>query len=219
MSAFSRRIAKFMDKHVVNRDIHKARKAWRRDDGDRNLRLDYPLDSDSVVFDLGGYQGDFADAIHTRYGCTVFVFEPVDRFFQHCEARFAGNPSIRCFRFGLGAAEGSFEISDSADASSLYAGSTQGGERIRIVDADVFLREHAIERIDLMKVNIEGGEFELLPRLIEAGHIARIRELQVQFHDFIPDSRARRAAIRSSLARTHAERWCYPFVWESWRKS
>jgi len=34
---------------------------WFSDGGDYELRLDYNLDDESVVFDLGGYQGWFAE--------------------------------------------------------------------------------------------------------------------------------------------------------------
>ena len=35
---------------------------WFKDKGDKTLRLEYPLlDSNSIVFDVGGYVGDFAN--------------------------------------------------------------------------------------------------------------------------------------------------------------
>ncbi len=37
---------------------------WRKANGDGTLRLNYPLTPDSVVFDLGGYVGDWAQQIH-----------------------------------------------------------------------------------------------------------------------------------------------------------
>ena len=47
---------------------------WFRDKGDETLRLDYPLTQESIVFDLGGYHGDFAAAVYERYGCKVYLF-------------------------------------------------------------------------------------------------------------------------------------------------
>ena len=41
------------------------------------LRYKYPLTKDSVVLDVGGYKGTFAAEIVRRYGCHVYVFEPV----------------------------------------------------------------------------------------------------------------------------------------------
>ena len=80
------------------------------------------------------------------------------------------------------------------------------------------LTELNIEHVDLLKINIEGGEFPLLEYLLNKGLMARIKHLQVQFHDFTEDAVSRRELIRKKLAITHAQEWCYPFVWESWRR-
>jgi hypothetical protein len=54
--------------------------------------------------------------------------------------------------------------------------------------------------------------------MIEAGLALRFRFIQVQFHDFVPDAKALRTALRERLRQTHMESWCYPFVWESWER-
>lgn len=96
-----------------------AVKRWFQDDGANTLRLDYQLNPDSVVCDLGGYRGDFADQINQRYGCRIFVFEPMPAFHAQCVVRFAGMDNIKCLKFGLSDKSGWFDISDSADASSF----------------------------------------------------------------------------------------------------
>ncbi|MGH8977302.1 MAG: FkbM family methyltransferase, partial [Acidimicrobiia bacterium] len=72
--------------------------------------------------------------------------------------------------------------------------------------------------VDLCKVNIEGGEYDLFDRLIETVWLARIRILLIQFHEWHPNAYARRRAIRRAFSRTHDEVWDYPFVWEMWRR-
>ena len=39
---------------------------WVRDRGDQTLRLDYDLAAASIVFDLGGYEGQWASDIFGR---------------------------------------------------------------------------------------------------------------------------------------------------------
>ena len=135
---------------------------WFKDKGDETLRLDYPLTSDSVVFDVGGYRGDFAFDINKKYDCTVYIFEPVLEFYQSCVARFANNEKVICFNHGLASVEGQLEIGLADNASSFnspYANDKKEIVQLRsIVD---FIRELSIEKIDLLKVNIEGGEFDI----------------------------------------------------------
>ena len=52
-----------------------AHRAWVKADGDHSLRQNYPLDSDSVVLDVGGYHGDWAEKIVTEFDSNVYVFE------------------------------------------------------------------------------------------------------------------------------------------------
>lgn len=190
---------------------------WFRDRGDETLRLDYPLDSNSLVIDVGGYQGDFAEAVSRRFNCHVVVFEPVPAFYSHCVNRFAGNPKITVVDCGLAAFDGSLPIHVADDASSFNRLiPCAQAEMVRIRKVDKALAELGIDKVDLMKINIEGGEYDLLRTLIDSAWIMRIRYLQIQFHNFVPDAAARRDELRSRLAATHDEMWNYEFVWESW---
>jgi len=48
--------------------------------------------------------------------------------------------------------------------------------------------------------------------------IAKVRFVQVQFHDFVPDSEARMDRIKEQLEATHRLDYFYKFVWESWTR-
>ena len=193
----------------------RALAAWRRADGDRTLRLDYDLNEDSVVFDLGGYQGQWTSDIFSRYCCCVYCFEPARRFAERITARFARNGKVRVLPFGLAGSDRREWISLNADGSSICRG--RRDEEIELVEAARFIEQHQIGRIDLMKVNIEGAEYELLEHLLQTGLIRSIVDLQVQFHNFVPDASARAQNIRRQLEQTHRVTYQYDFIWENWR--
>lgn len=212
-----RNIAKLYRRYVL-KDLNLiAHKRWKDVSGDQILRLNYPLNEHSVVFDLGGYRGDFTAAIYSCYHCNIFLFEPVGRLFEVCTRRFANIPRVHCYSFGLSAYDEEIVIDDNDNSSSLVKlplGINSVIARTRKMSS--FLREEHISHIDLLKINIEGGEFDLLSNLITEKLIDRMRYIQVQFHTFVQDATNRRDAIRSSLRQTHDEMWNYPFVWESW---
>ena len=64
---------------------------WYADGGDYALRFNYDLNEESVVFDLGGYEGQWASDLFGRYQCTIFVFEPVSSFANRISERFTRN--------------------------------------------------------------------------------------------------------------------------------
>lgn len=193
---------------------------WLAAEGDRKLRLDYDLGPESVVFDVGGYKGDFAAEIRARFGSRVWLFEPVSRLHRQCAARFADDPSVVSLPFGLGDQEQELEMHDDADASGAFNPASAGRpvEKVRLRAFSDFLAETGLPKVDLLKINIEGGEFPLLEHLIASGLINKVIHLQIQFHDFFPDATARRERIRLLLTRTHVEQWNFPFIWESWKR-
>ena len=72
-----------------------------------------------------------------------------------------------------------------------------------------------IERIDLIKINIEGGEYDLLPAIIDSGLIKRIKYIQVQFHNFDIGAADARFRIRRSR-KTHRGCGIMNSYGESW---
>lgn len=203
--------------HFLYRTPDEARKeVWFRDGAEMTLRLDYDLDENSVVFDVGGYEGHWASDIFGRFCCTIYIFEPVKHFADGIAKRFERNKKIHSQRVGLAGESKSLSITVDAYASSTFKGRGES-QIIELMDAVQFIDQHNIPRIDLMKVNIEGGEYELLERLIDTGYIERVTDLQVQFHDFVPDAETRMHGIQEKLRKTHATTYQYPFVWENWR--
>jgi FkbM family methyltransferase len=190
---------------------------WWADGGDQALRFNYDLDENSVVLDLGGYDGQWAGELFWRYGCRIFVFEPVAAFAEKIRAKFEKNNRIEVLQYGLGASTRKETLHIDANASSIY-GKSGDVEEIKIVDVRDWLGERKLERIHLAKLNIEGGEYELLERLIETRLIGVIDDIQVQFHDIAADSRLRMQGIRNQLRTTHEPTYQYEFVWENWTR-
>ena len=189
---------------------------WIKDKGDKTFRLNYDLDENSLVFDLGGYEGQWASDIFSRYCCRIHVFEPVSEFADKIKARFAGNKRILVHQFGLSNENRAVLLSVNKTSSSLYK---QRGElkEVRLVKAVDFIQENHIQEIDLMKINIEGAEYDLLEHLIDTGLISNIHNIQVQFHDFVSNAEQRMIMLQKELEKTHGLTYQYPFVWENWR--
>jgi len=187
---------------------------WLLDNGDTKFRLDYDLDQNSVVFDLGGYNGQWASDMFSKYCCNILIFEPVEIFAQNIKDRFSNNPNIRVIQKGLSGADKVTGMSNSLDSSSMYKGHLV--EDVTLVRAIDYFKKYNIHRIDLMKINIEGGEYDLLEHLIATNFIKNIVNLQIQFHDFVPKAEERMRNIQDDLGKTHKLTYQYEYVWENW---
>ena len=204
--------------YVLKDNFYREVARWFKDKGDETLRLSYPLTQESIVFDVGGYHGDFAADLNKRYGCNIYIYEPVPEFYRSCVNRFQDNKKITCFNYGLSSGNDWLDIGLAENASSFSSPHATGEtQKVQIRSIVECIKELEINKIDLLKINIEGGEFDVIPAIIESGDIGKIQFLQVQFHDFVNDAKSRRTNIRNQLANTHAEMWNYEFVWESWK--
>jgi FkbM family methyltransferase len=190
---------------------------WLSVKGDKTLRLDYPLDARAIVFDVGGFEGQWASDIFARYLCRIHVFEPVREFADAIARRFAANDRIKVHPVALGAETGLAELTIAADGSSLYL---PGARRmtIDIVTPELVFAKEKLDEISLMKINIEGAEYDLLDHMISTGLIRRIENIQVQFHSHLPEAQRRVRDIHARLAETHQPTFQYRFVWENWRR-
>jgi hypothetical protein len=89
---------------------------------------------------------------------------------------------------------------------------------IQVEDASRLFEICNVFRCDLLKINIEGGEYEVLPRLISTGVIKGVDNLQLQFHKLGPESESQMTAIQLQLSMTHELTWRYRWVWENWKR-
>jgi FkbM family methyltransferase len=190
---------------------------WFADHGDETLRLDYRINISDVVFDCGAYHGVWSRQIYDRYHCRIIAFEPVAEYYAMTTKALAGTGAY-VYRAGIGPVTTVCNITVNGDASSILSQSGQQ-EKIRIISIDDVIREQALPQIRLVKMNIEGAEYDLLDHMINTGSINIVRDLQVQFHQFTPHAEARRQAIRDRLSQTHYLTYDYEFVWENWRRA
>lgn len=188
---------------------------WIKADGDKTHRLNYDLNENAVVFDLGGYEGQWASDIFSKYTCQVHIFEPFRPYAEKIRERFKCNPRIQVHAYGLAKANETAKLGISGDASSVFKPGNETTS-IQLVRIEDFLSERNIAFIDLVKINIEGGEYDLLEHLIANGMIGKFKNIQVQFHDFVPEAEARMKAIQQKLQLTHQLTYQYIFVWENW---
>ncbi|MGI8820711.1 MAG: FkbM family methyltransferase [Chthoniobacterales bacterium] len=130
------------------------------------------------IFDVGANHGDFASAAAAYYpGAQIWLFEPLPVLWPRLE-RLAQqhNPHWSVERFALGGRRGQLPLwvdeADDAIGSFLgFSGDYQRGHSLttpgkaietRVERLDEFCAETKISSIDLVKVDVEGFEFDVM---------------------------------------------------------
>jgi len=172
------------------------------------LRYEYPLKPDDLVVDVGGYEGKFANEIKRRYGCRVWCYEPV--FYSQISA--ALDPGVWLMPLGLGrnSREDTFYIK--GDMTGNWA----DGDPVKVKVAAI--NTTITEPVALLKLNCEGGEYEILEAILDDGDPLLYDNIQVQFHHIFPDSEQRWQKIRERLLVTHELTYDAPWCWENYKR-
>lgn len=144
----------------------------------RMLREHYAASGTPLcIFDVGSNIGQFLGEViqplvAARIPLHAHAFEPSPAAFHVLHAAFGNRADVSLNNFGLGREPGEFELFSNAAGSGLGSLSKRrldhfgivfnASEKVRIERLDDYCREHGIEGIDLLKLDVEGHELDLL---------------------------------------------------------
>src|SRR3569832_344276 len=205
----ARRHRKFMSARRPHRDFYR--------NGGNELLYDLPVTTGELVVDAGGYKGEWTAAMVVRYGCRSEIFEPVPSYADHCKSLFGRNALIRVHAAALGRSSRITQFCFSDNGTSEFK--FENGKNVveaPVIDVSHFFSQFGDESVACLKLNIEGGEYEVLERLLETNQIICCRSLQNQKQRQPKGKKKRRKDIEARLRLTHVREWCYPLVWEKW---
>jgi FkbM family methyltransferase len=105
-----------------------------------------------------------------RYGAQVRAFEPVPEYVQHARQTFGDDPRLSAYQVAIATADGPVRLQlthDSESRSVSSAGLYDSDEWAEAPGRTVASMMHELgdQRIDLLKLDIEGGEYEVVPTL------------------------------------------------------
>ena len=182
--------------------------------GDRWLYKRYSLSEDDIFIDGGSFRGEFIEKITDYYDCKAFGFEPLSEYAEILNQKFINNPKVKIIDSALSSEDGSAYFNE--DQQSSYIDNKKTKQLVSTKRLETFMKEESIKNIGLLKLNVEGSEYEIIESLIKSEKISNIKHLHIQFHDFIDNSEVRRKELIDKLKKTHKQVWSFYFVWERW---
>ena len=177
-----------------------------------------------IFVDLGAYRGDTLEL--AMLTCPPFdryyAFEPCKASFRTMEKAFKGRPGVECIHAAAGTSDGTTKLFHHQDAAGWFrrifanenaeeGHSTMAAksnvdprsfETVPVVDLSRFLREHAKPEDEVvLKVDIEGGEYDLLEKLLADGSFELVDKLYCEWHRHkMPVAEGRHETILRKLA-------------------
>ena len=148
-----------------------------------------------VVFDVGAYTGQYTEKVLAAFGdqAQVYCFEPNEATFKALKSSHGAKKNVRCLSFGLSDQEESRVLYSNGETSSMASlyhrrsdNSNIAGDRIAripLTTVDLFCKGEKVERIDFLKMDVEGHELKVLNGAKDMISSGRIRHIQFEFGD------------------------------------
>lgn len=147
------------------------------------------LPANPVIIDIGGYIGDFALYAAHEFGARVIVYEPtLENYALLMENVNRNNlgEQITCHNAGVGGENGRLTLNVTRHDGALhvsgflYAGATEQ-ITVQAVTIDSVIYDNSLTHIDLLKIDCEGGEYDIISSLDDK-HFEKIDRIVFEYH-------------------------------------
>lgn len=207
-------------KHRIGHTHHLPRSMYEKiaqDDPFGTKEVMYDLNPDSFVVDVGGFDGDWAMRIYCIYSCHIDIYEPHPTLAEQCAHNFLFNEKVTIFNIALGNADGTMKLYGNDMSASLLKNRIGNEHEVSVRKAsDFFIERYSGMNIDLLKINIEGAEYDVMPDLINNFGLEAFKNIKIAFHNNVHDYKRKTKEIREDMSATHRMVWGYDDWCESW---
>ncbi len=153
------------------------------------------LPARGVFFDVGAHVGLVTFAVGVRRpDVTIHAFEPNASNAKGWRRNAALNPEVdaRLERSAVGSFDGEVEIRSAGGESAFHFAQPPGSsssdpadvERVRQISLDTYAAAHGIDRIDVMKLDVEGFEHHVVLGAQELLSDKRVGCIVAEFNDY-----------------------------------
>lgn len=174
-----------------------------------------------VVVDIGGHIGIFAVyAAQKAHKGLVLSYEPEPDSYQYLQRNKEQNnlSNLKIFNMAITSSMGDvdFHISSSNTAGhSIYAVDAGRVIKVRSVTLENVLARNALDRIDYLKMDAEGAEFDVILKTPK-DVLCRVDKMVMEYHDFLSTghnhrqivSRLQSCGFQVSVKRSIINRFC-----------
>ena len=157
----------------------------------------------NIFFDVGAHMGLYTDLVNKIYpNCKSFLFEPQSTIFNKVKEKYSSNNNVQVFNKAISDTEKKQNLYlnmhdltstlSTFDEQSSYLNfkaklygtdiknMSYGTELVQTITLDKFMLEHNVDKIDLIKIDTEGHEFNVLKGL--KNQIENVENILIEFH-------------------------------------
>ncbi len=149
------------------------------------------LDKELLLIDVGGHQGSYTDELLKNFSnAKIILFEPSKSKYEILAEKYKENKKVSIENFAISnfSGKGKLYLNNNADSlATLYKREEKNRDRYFALEEDIEIikfsdfwsAELNFQRIDLIKLDIEGSEFNVIKDL--ENNLSKINLIQFEF--------------------------------------
>ena len=121
-------------------------------------------------WDIGANVGMYSVFIASRYACNINAFEPTKKYFKILKFNTSFSETIKCHNFGIGSSNNTTDIVLTEEPGSNFISTNKlanNYKNLEICEIKAIKKLSNIEPPDLVKIDVEGFEYEILKSSID----------------------------------------------------
>ena len=168
----------------------------------KEVYQDLKIRPNDIVLDVGAHVGMFSLYAQEKGAKQVYTFEPTPSTFKYTSKNLGKYKNIKTFNCAMSGHDGTipFILVGPSTVCSSYENINNNPAITGYVDNDTrktvdipcitfhtFTDNNEVDRIDVMKIDCEGGENDIFPTISDDYLKYRIRKLYMEVHNFLPE--------------------------------
>jgi len=208
---------------------HAANNEWFKRTVEKEIFIDdvyqkfFKVEEGDIVFDVGSSVGPFTHLIKEQNPEKVYCFEPHPELFKDLVEN-VQDTNIICTNKAIGPEDGSLTTCGMFNQDLVYASEDENRSTIPSVNFINFVKENKITRIDFLKSDCEGGEYDIFNDENMDWIRKNVRKVAGEWHLDTPDNKEKFRKFRDTYLREFPKHEIYSVdyvdmkwaLWDDW---
>ena len=208
---------------------HAADNEWFRRTVEKEIFIDdvyqkfFKVEEGDIVFDVGSSVGPFTHFIKEQKPEKIYCFEPHPVLYKDLVSNVLED-NVICTNKAIGSIDGSFDTHGLFNAEINETCSDENLRTVPSVKFSTFIKENNISRIDFLKSDCEGGEYDIFTDENMDWIRKNVRKIAGEWHLSTPEQKAKFRKFRDTYLREFPKHEIYSIdyvdmkwaLWDDW---
>ena len=183
----------------------------------------FPVEDGDIVFDVGASVGPFSYTLEEKNPEKIYCFEPHKELFQTLTKNITSQ-NARFINKAIGSVDGTQKLTGLFNEQFIETCEGENIQEVETITFKSFIEQNNIERIDFLKTDCEGGEYDIFNDENSSWIKKNVKKIVGEWHLGTPELREKFKHFRDTYLRDFPNHEVYSFdehdikwgLWDDW---